>query len=167
MLQDLESALAHQPFGLMEFEDVYSVSDDAPPPEDNLTYDPAAAAQPLPVEEPAVQPAYEPEPPVDLREEIAIPDTAPDAPALQPDAGTQEEYVTPAAPTGKKPKKPKKLFGGKFLLAVVLVVCLLVLLIYSVATRMQTSETATTVAPEAIAAIAPLIGGFGYGIGND
>ena len=164
MLQDLESALAHQPFGLMEFEDVYSVSDDAPPPEDNLTYDPAAAAQPLPVEEPAVQPAYEPEPPVDLREEIAIPDTAPDAPALQPDAGTQEEYVTPAAPTGKKPKKPKKLFGGKFLLAVVLVVCLLVLLIYSVATRMQTSETATTVAPEAIAAIAPLIGGFGYGI---
>ena len=164
MLQDLESALAHQPFGLMEFEDVYSVSEDAPPPEDNPTYDPAAAAKPLPVEEPAAPPTYEPEQMVDLREEIAIPDTAPDAPALQEDAGTQEEYVTPAAPTGKKPKKPKKLFGGKFLLAVVLVVCLLVLLIYSLATRLQSSETATTVAPEAIAAIAPLFGGYAYGL---
>ena len=171
MLQDLESALAHQPFGLMEFEDVYSVSDEAAEAEQEAAYTPMAAApempQAVPVQPtytPADAPAYDPEPPVDLREEITIPQTAPTASQEQPDAETQEEYVTPAVPTPKKSQKPKKLMNGKFLAALILIVCLLALLIYSVSNHSKGDETAQTVQPEAIAAIMPAQGGYAYGL---
>lgn len=164
MLQDLESALAHQPFGLMEFEDVYSVSDDAPERADDLTYDPAAAPQPDPMPAPEMPAPEEPEKPVDLQKEIAIPADAPSAQPEDYDAPTQEEYITPDVPAKKKRKQPKKLFSGKFLIAVLLAVCLLLLLIYSVATHLKGDTAAPSVPAEAIAAIAPLFGGYAYGL---
>ncbi len=164
MLQDLESALAHQPFGLMEFEDVYSVSDDAPESADDLTYDPAAAPQPDPMPAPEMPAPEEPEKPVDLQKEIAIPADAPSAQPEDYDAPTQEEYITPVVPAKKKRKQPKKLFSGKFLIAVLLAVCLLLLLIYSVATHLKGDTTAPSVPAEAIAAIAPFLGGYAYGL---
>ena len=166
MLQDLESALAHQPFGMMEFEDVYSVSQPAAAPEIPEPQIPTVESL-IPPAAPPAPPVEAPEPeapPVDLKEEITIPETAPAAPPEQPDAGTQEEYVTPSAPKPKKMRKPKKLFGGKFFLALILVVCLLALLIVSVMFRLKGEETTTTVGPEAIAAIMPYIGGVGYGL---
>lgn len=167
MLQDLESALMRQPFGEAQFDDVYSVSE-----EQQKEAAPAAPAAPVPPAVPApsapVHPEPQPpepkEPPVDLRKEIAIPEAAPAAPAAQPGDGTQDEYVTPPAPKPKKQRKPRKKLGGKFFLALFLVVCLLVLLVVSVSIRLKGEETVTTVAPEAIAAIMPYVGGVSYGL---
>lgn len=165
MLQDLESALAHQPFGLMEFEDVYSVSDDAPAQTDDLTYDPAAAVpQPDPMPAPDLPVPEKTEPPVDLREEIAIPKDAPSARPEDYDTPTQEEYITADAPAKKKRQNPKKLLSGKFLIAVLLIICLLLLLVYSVANHFKGDTTAPSVPAEAIAAIMPFGGGYAYGL---
>ena len=168
MLQDLESALACQPFGQPEFEEIYSSAEpapeEAPAPETEETMGEPAYEPEAPLdapEEPAEEPA---EPPVDLREEIAIPETAPSAPAEDPDAQTQDEYVAPPAPKQKKTRRPTKLFGGKFFLVLLLVVCLIALLVVSLAIRFKGEETATPVSPEAIAAIAPALGGCLYGI---
>ncbi len=157
MLQDLESALAHQPFGEAEFDDVYSDSEEpAPAPEQpaEAPAAPAPEAEPLPFEEA----------PVDLRSEIAIPETAPAAAEAQPEDGTQEEYVTPAAPKPKKQRRTRTKPGGRFLLALLLIAVLLVLLIVSVMFRLKGDETVTTAAPEAFAAIMPYVGGIGYGL---
>ena len=165
MLQDLESALAHQPFGLMEFEDVYSVSDDAPAQTDDLTYDPAAAVpQPDPMPAPDLPVPEKTEPPVDLREEIAIPEDAPSARPEDYDAPTQEEYITADAPAKKKRQNPKKLLSGKFLIAVLLIICLLLLLVYSVVSHFKGDTTVPSVPAEAIAAIMPFGGGYAYGL---
>ncbi len=157
MLQDLESALLHRPFGEAEFDEVYSDSE-APAPADAPAPQPEAPATPAPEELPFEAPA------VDLRSEIAIPETAPAAPAAQPEDGTQDEYVTPAAPKPKKPRRTRGKPGGKFLLALLLIVILLVLLVVSVLFRLKGDETVTTAAPEAIAAIMPYVGGIGYGL---
>ena len=165
MLQDLESALAHQPFGLMEFEDVYSVSDDAPAQTDDLTYDPAAAVpQPDPMPAPDLPVPEKTEPPVDLREEIAIPEDAPSARPEDYDAPTQEEYITADAPAKMKRQNPKKLLSGKFLIAVLLIICLLLLLVYSVVSHFKGDTTVPSVPAEAIAAIMPFGGGYAYGL---
>ncbi len=169
MLQDLESALANQPFGLMEFEDVYSVSDNAPPQTDEVAYDPSAyvpapeqpPAQPVPPQE---EQALPPEEPVNLREEIPIPETAPSGETDPQPAPTQDDYLPPVVPAKKQRKPSGKLFSGKFLIAVLLAVCLLALLVYSVAVHLKGDATTTTVPAEAIAAIMPFLGGYAYGI---
>jgi len=164
MLQDLESALAHQPFGLMEFEDVYSVSDNVPAQSDDLSYDPAAYVPPAPPEPAQPDPvAEEPPAPLNLREEIPIPETAPSG-ATEPDGPAQDEYITPVVPSKPQRKTQQKLFSGKFLIAVLLVVLLLALLVYSVFVRLKGTEPETTVPAEAIAAIMPLQGGYAYGL---
>lgn len=171
MLQDLESALAHQPFGEMEFEDVYSVSDEPADPDEAPAADAPQAAQtpepdlPAAPEVPAAEPDEAPAaPPVDLKKEIPIPETAPSAAVAQPEDETQDEYVAPPAPKPKKQRKPQKRFGPKFFLALLLIVCLLVLLVVSVSIRLKGDETVSTAAPEAIAAIMPYVGGIGYGL---
>ena len=175
MLQDLESALAHEPFGQMEFEDVYSKTEPAPLQEPAVPQEipappvpePQAAPEPLSYEPPyqaPEAPVEETPPPVDLREEIQIPVTAPSAPAEAPDAQTQDEYVAPSAPKGKKPRKEKKRLGGKFFLALFLVICLIALLVVSISIRFKGEEPTTVVSPEAVAAISPVFGGLLYGV---
>ncbi len=164
MLQDLESALADEPFGQPEFEEVYSSEPEPEAPAEA----PVAEAPAYEPEEEAYAPEEEPgeseEPPVDLREEIAIPETAPSAPLEDPDAQTQDEYVAPPAPKQKKNRRPTKLFSGKFFLVLLLVICLVALLVVSLAIRLKGEETTTLVSPEAIAAISPALGGCLYGI---
>ena len=163
MLQDLESALAHQPFGEAEFDDVYS---DSEPDEPAPAPMEAPPAQPDEAAAPEAEPLPFEEPPVDLLGELAIPEPAPAAPEARPEDGTQDEYVTPAAPKPKKqrrPQNPKKL-GVKFLIALLLVVLLAVLLVLSIMFRMKGDETVTTAAPEAFAAILPYVGGVSYGL---
>ena len=171
MLQDLESALANQPFGKVEFEDVYSASEseepqDVPAAPEDIPMTPDSEPEPESYEAPyqAPEAPVDEAPPVDLREEIQIPETAPYAPAENPDAQTQDEYVASPAPKGKKPRKERKRLGGRFFLALLLVICLIALLVVSISIRLKGEQPTTTVSPEAVAMIAPVFGGFLYGV---
>ena len=141
MLADLENALRQKPFEKPEFEDVYSVSS------------PSAAQQEAPQEEPKQE--EPPREPVQLKEEIQIPDvTALDYAQGEPPKTRPRPVQSSAAPLPRVKQRPvkkrrKKRFNRRMLVLLIVAVCLLLLVIISLHLRHNASEQTQIVSQQA------------------
>ena len=138
MLADLESALANRPLGNMEFEDVYSMSD----PMAQTAEAPKIEPIPSPLTPPVVpKPTVQP----------TIPETEPPKPPAAPEVSSKSDpmrdkpVVSGRAkpPARQKPQKQKRkpLSARRVLLLAAIAVCLIILLIVSLALRFGHTET--------------------------
>ena len=138
MLADLESALANRPLGNMEFEDVYSMSDPMAQTAEAPKIEPIPSPLTPPVApKPAVQPT--------------IPETEPPKPPAAPEVSSKSDpmrdkpVVSGRAkpPARQKPQKQKRkpMPARRALLLAAIAVCLIILLIVSLALRFGHTET--------------------------
>ena len=147
MLADLESALANRPLGNMEFEDIYSVSDPMAKTADQVKIEPIPSPYSPPVA-PAPPPPVPPVPQAP-KKEIRIPDLSPsDRPEPKSAPHKPIAEPTPRKPqTRQKPQKPKNKPQSlrRVLLLLAIAVCLVILLVVSLALRFGSPETPTLV----------------------
>ena len=147
MLADLESALANRPLGNMEFEDIYSVSDPMAKTADQVKIEPIPSPYSPPVA-PAPPPPVSPVPQAP-KKEIRIPDLSPsDRPEPKSAPHKPIAEPTPRKPqTRQKPQKPKNKPQSlrRVLLLLAIAVCLVILLVVSLALRFGSPETPTLV----------------------
>ncbi len=139
MLTDLEAALANRPLGNMQFEDIYSMSDPMAKTADAPKIEPIPSplsAAPIPT--PPVTPApKQPESP-------AAAPKQPEPAAPQP---PKEKPVVSARPRPQQKQKPKRkpVSMRRVLLLLAIAVCLIILLVVSLALRFGDSDTPTLV----------------------
>ena len=139
MLTDLEAALANRPLGNMQFEDIYSMSDPMAKTADAPKIEPIPSplsAAPIPTS-PVTPAPKQPESP-------AAAPKQPEPAAPQP---PKEKPVVSARPRPQQKQKPKRkpVSMRRVLLLLAIAVCLIILLVVSLALRFGDSDTPTLV----------------------
>ena len=154
MLADLENALNNKPLEETHFEDIYSVSDPSMVTDEEVIVpkdEPISDIRPETVRKP-----------VSLKEEIQIPDISPIEYGIsdnnKPAGNVKKRRAVPAKlPEMKRKKKTPELIPKKFLILLIVAVCLFILFIVSLKLRLAGDE-ATIVSQQAAVILTNLQG---------